>query len=121
MTTRAEQSSQMIDKLLDAVNAWEAKLNAFTATSDIDDEIVITHDARGRMIGCDIPRGLQEQLSVEEFEEAMNEAISKNAKRAYEGIQAMAAEFRAQWSSVPEEFANHPVAGEFSAALRGVG
>ena len=120
MSTRAEKSSQMIDRLLDAVYDWEAKVNAFTATSDIDDDIVITHDGRGRMIGCDIPRGLQEQLSIEEFEEAMNDAISKNAKRAHEGMQALAAEFREQWSNIPEEFAKHPVAAEFSAALRGV-
>lgn len=119
MTTRAEKSSQMIDKLLDAVFEWEAKVNAFTATSDIDDDIVITHDGRGRMIGCDIPPGLQEQLSVDEFEEAMNAAISRNAQRAFEGLQALAAEFREKWTNIPEEFAKHPVAAEFSAALRG--
>lgn len=110
----------MIDKLLDSVYEWEDKVNAFTATSEIDDEIVVTHDGRGRLIGCDIPPGLHERLSVEEFEEAMNEAIASNAKRAHDGIQELAAEFRAKWASIPEEFANHPVAAEFSAALRGV-
>ncbi|SLJ76018.1 hypothetical protein [Mycobacteroides abscessus] len=120
MSTRTEQMSSMIDKLLDSVYEWEDKVNAFTATSEIDDEIVVTHDGRGRLIGCDIPPGLHERLSVEEFEEAMNEAIAKNAQRAYDGIQELAAEFRAKWASIPEEFANHPVAAEFSAALRGV-
>ncbi|NTY62055.1 hypothetical protein [Mycolicibacterium sphagni] len=120
MATRTEQMSSMLDRLLETVFEWEDKVNAFTATSDIDDEIVITHDGRGRLIGCDIPPGLQEQLSVEEFEEAMNEAIAKNAQRTYDGIQALAAEFRDKWANVPEEFANHPVAAEFSAALRGV-
>ncbi len=55
MATRAEKSSEMIDKLLDAVYRWENKVAAFTATGDPpDDDIVLTHDGRGRLIGCDI-------------------------------------------------------------------
>ncbi len=51
----------------------------------------------------------------------MNDAIAKNAERTYAGIQAMAAEFRKEFAQIPEEFAQHPVAAEFAAALRGVG
>jgi hypothetical protein len=120
-TTRAEKSSEMIDKLLDAVYRWENNVAAFTATGDPDDDIVLTHDGRGRLIGCDIRTGLQEELTVGELEDAMNDAIAKNAQRTYAGIQAMAAEFRDEFAQIPEEFAQHPVAAEFAAALRGVG
>lgn len=121
MATRAEKSSEMIDKLLDAIYRWEKKVDSFTATGDPDDDIVLTHDGRGRLIGCDIRAGLQEELTVGELEDAMNDAIAKNAERTYAGIQAMAAEFRAEFAHIPEEFAKHPVAAEFAAALRGVG
>ncbi|MGV2581432.1 hypothetical protein [Mycobacterium avium] len=121
MASRAEMSSAMIDKLLDAIYRWEDKVNAFTATGDPDDDIVLTHDGRGRLIGCDIRPGLQEELTVGELEEAMNDAIARNAARTHAGIQAMAAEFREEFAHIPEEFAQHPVAVEFAAALRGAG
>lgn len=120
MATRAEKSSEMIDKLLDAIYRWEKKVDSFTATGDPDDDIVLTHDGRGRLIGCDIRAGLQEELTVGELEDAMNDAIA-NAARTYAGIQAMAAEFREEFAQIPEEFAKHPVAAEFASALRGVG
>lgn len=120
MATRAEKSSQMIDQLLDAIYRWEKKVDSFTATGDPDDDIVLTHDGRGRLIGCDIRAGLQEELTVGELEDAMNDAIAKNAARTYAGIQAMAAEFRKEFTEIPEEFAKHPVAAELASALRGV-
>ena len=119
MATRAEMSSQMIDKLLDAIDRWETKVNAFTATGAPDDDIVLTHDGRGRLIGCDIRPGLQEELTVGELEDAMNDAIGRNAARTNAGIQAMAAQFREEFAQIPEEFAKHPVADQFAAALRG--
>lgn len=121
MATRAEMSSEMIDKLLDAIYRWEDQVNSFTATGDPDDDIVLTHDGRGRLIGCDIRPGLQEELTTGELEEEMNAAIARNAARTHAGIQAMAAEFRESFAHIPEEFAQHPVAVEFAAALRGAG
>lgn len=119
MATRAEMSSEMVDKLLDAIDRWQDKVNAFTATGDPDDDIVLTHDGRGRLIGCDIRPGLQEELTTAELEEEMNAAIARNAARTYAAIQAMAAEFREEFAHIPEEFAQHPVAAELAAALRG--
>jgi hypothetical protein len=114
-------SSEIIDKLLDAIYRWEKKVDSFTATGNADDDIVLTHDGRGRLIGCDIRAGLQEELTVGELEDAMNDAIAKNAARTYAGIQAMAAEFREEFAQIPEAFAAHPVAAQFASALRGAG
>ena len=118
MRGTAAQASEMVGKMLDAVYEWEAKAEAFMATGDDDADVVVTHDGRGRMIELSIRPGLQEELTVGELEDVVNMEIARNAKRAYDELQAISQEFLDKFAHIPEEVANHPVAARFANALR---
>ncbi len=113
----AKRASETLGVMLDAIYEWEAKVDAFMATGDDDADVVVTHDARGRMLELSIRPGLQEELTVEELEEAANEEIANNAQRAYDGVMAISREFLAQFADIPDEMANHPVATQFASAF----
>lgn len=115
---RAQQASETIGALLDAVYEWEAKVDAFIATGDDDADVVVTHDGRGRLLECTIRPGLQEELTARELEDAVNGEIARNAKRAQGALDTMSQEFLDKFAHIPEEMANHPVASRFASALR---
>lgn len=116
--SRAQQASEAIGAMLDAVYEWEAEVDAFTATGDDDADVVVTHDGRGRLIEFTIRPGLQEELTARELEDAVNAEIARNAKRAQGALEAMSERFLEKFAHIPEEMANHPVAGRFAGALR---
>ena len=112
------QVTDDLDALIDAVAAWRDKVNSFVATGSDDDDIIATHDARGRLMELWVQPGLQQDMTVEEFEDAINAAIEGNTERANEQFSKMADEFLAQFARAPyTAMAQHPVADELSDAL----
>lgn len=112
------QVTDDLDALIDAVAAWREKVNSFVATGSDDDDVIATHDARGRLMELWVQPGLQQDLTIEEFEDAINDAIEGNTVRANEQFSRMADEFLAQFAAAPyTRMAQHPVADELSDAL----
>jgi hypothetical protein len=117
MRGTAKRAADCVDKMLEAVYEWEAKADAFVATGNEDDDVVVTHDSRGRMIEVSIRPGLQRELTTDELEDCINDAIAGNASRARDGLNAITNEFLAQFAQIPEMLATHPVGARFTAAL----
>ncbi|MDP7707396.1 hypothetical protein [Mycobacterium sp. TY815] len=117
MKGSAQRASETLGMMLEAIYQWEARVDAFMMTGDDESDIAVTHDGRGRLIEMSIRPGLQEELTVEELEDAVNAEIARNARRAYEELMSISKGFLAQWSSIPQELASHPVAAQFSQAL----
>ena len=112
------QVTDDLDALIDVVAAWRDKVNSFVATGSDDDEVIATHDARGRLMELWVQPGLQQDMTSEEFEDAINDAIEGNTERANEQFSKMADEFLAQFARAPyTAMAQHPVADELSDAL----
>ncbi|MDQ1318814.1 MAG: hypothetical protein QG655_57 [Actinomycetota bacterium] len=112
------QVTDDLDALIDVVAAWRDKVNSFVATGSDDDEVIATHDARGRLMELWVQPGLQQDMTSEEFEDAINDAIEGNTVRANEQFSKMADEFLAQFAAAPyTAMAQHPVADELSDAL----
>lgn len=111
-----------LDALLDAVAEWRERMDTYVVTGSDDDDVVVTHDADGRLVELWVQPGLQQQLTVAELEARINDAVGDNAKRAAEGFQQMFDEFVAQFSAGRyAKLAQHPVADEMSAALNKAG
>lgn len=112
------QVTDDLDALIEVVSAWRDKVNSFVATGSDDDDVIATHDARGRLMELWVQPGLQQDMTVEEFEDAINEAIEGNTERANEQFSKMADEFLAQFAQAPyTAMAQHPVADRLSDAL----
>ncbi len=112
------QVTDDLDALIEVVAAWRDKVNSFVATGSDDDDVIATHDARGRLMELWVQPGLQQDMTVEEFEDAINEAIEGNTTRANEQFSKMADEFLAQFAQAPyTAMAQHPVADQLSDAL----
>ena len=112
------QVTDDLDALIEVVSAWRDKVNSFVATGSDDDDVIATHDARGRLMELWVQPGFQQDMTVEEFEDAINEAIEGNTERANEQFSKMADEFLAQFAQAPyTAMAQHPVADRLSDAL----
>lgn len=112
------QVTDDLDALIEVVSAWRDKVNSFVATGSDDDDVIATHDARGRLMELWVQPGVQQDMTVEEFEDAINEAIEGNTERANEQFSKMADEFLAQFAQAPyTAMAQHPVADRLSDAL----
>jgi hypothetical protein len=112
------QVTDDLDALIEVVSAWRDKVNSFVATGSDDDDVIATHDARGRLMELWVQPGFQQDMTVEEFEDAINEAIEGNTERANEQFPKMADEFLAQFAQAPyTAMAQHPVADRLSDAL----
>lgn len=115
---RVDQTDKTLDALLDAIAEWREKSDRFVATGSDDDDVIVTHDAKGRLLECWPQPGLQQALTVDELEDAINAALASNGKRATEEFDRMADEFLSQFAEAPyTAVAQHPVAGELADAL----
>ena len=121
MAEPAQFASDALGRMLDLVYEWEAKADAFIATGDDDADVVVTHDSRGRLLELTLRPGLQQELTVDELEDAVNDEIAENARRACAGLDALSEEFLAHFTHLPDEMASHPVAVELAQALRAAG
>ena len=117
MRGQAKQAYDGLDAMLQAVMDWQDKVDAFIATGTDDQDVIATHDSKGRLIELYVRPGLQQELTTEEFEGCVNEAIADNAARGYRAMKKMSDEFLAQFAEIPDELANHPVAGQLVESL----
>ena len=118
MTNPAEQRSNAIAALLEVVYAWQEKTDALVTTGAFDDEVVATHDSKGCLIELWVRPGLQQELTTDELEDLMNDAISDNAQRAHAALLALGEQFREQFERVPQEYLDHPAAEELVRVYR---
>ena len=119
MRGKAKRASDAIGQILDAIYEWESAADRFIATGSDDDDVVVTHDSRGRLIECTPRPGLQQELTLGELEEAINDAIRDNVGRAQAGLDAISEEFRARCQEIAASVGSQPVGDELVAALAG--
>jgi hypothetical protein len=122
MRGKAKLAYDCIEEMLQAVFDWQDKVDALVTTGDDDDEIIATHDSRGRLIELWVRPGLQQQLTTIELEDRINDAIADNAGRAQAEMMKISDSFLAQFTAIPEQFAQHPVGAQlaeaYTAAMR---
>lgn len=122
MRGKAKVAYDCIEEMLQAVFDWQDKVDALVTTGDDDDEIIATHDSRGRLIELWVRPGLQQELTTVELEDRINDAIADNAGRAQTEMKKISDSFLTQFSSIPKQFAQHPVGAQladaYASALR---
>ena len=114
MGDQSDRASAAVAALLEAVYAWQEKADALVTTGAFEDEVVATHDSRGCLIELWVRPGLQQELTTEELEDALNDAISDNAHRAHAAMEGLAEEFLRGFEAIPEEYLDHPVAEQLA-------
>ena len=114
-----EVAVKALDLLLDAVYEWQAAADKFVATGSDDDDVIVTHDSRGRLIECNVRPGLQQELTLDELNDRVNDAIEANVGRARQGMDKIRGEFLAKCQQVLAMTGPHPVGEELTAALNG--
>ncbi len=113
-----QQVTDNVDALVDEIANWGETVKGWVATGSDDDDIIATHDARGRLIELWAQPGVQQEMTADEFEDAINDAIEGNVTRAREHFAKMAGEFLTRFAQAPyTTMAQHPVADQFSDAL----
>lgn len=104
MQGKAKQAYDGIEAMLEAVYDWQDKVDALVTTGNDGDEIIATHDSRGCLIELWVRSGLSQELTIEEFEERINDTIVGNATRASAALQQISDEFLAQFTSLPVQY-----------------
>jgi hypothetical protein len=122
MRGKAKVAYDCIEEMLQAVFDWQDKVDALVTTGDDDDEIIATHDSRGRLIELWVRPGLQQELTTAELEDRINDAITGNAGRANAQMNKINEAFIDKFSAIPGQFAEHPVGAQlaeaYTAAMR---
>jgi hypothetical protein len=122
---KAKLAYDCIEEMLQAVFDWQDKVDALVTTGDDEDEIIATHDSRGRLIELWVRPGLQQELTTGELEDRINDAIAGNASRAQAEMKEISDSFVAKFTAIPEQFAQHPVGAQladvYTAAIRSDG
>lgn len=121
MRGKARQASEALGKILEAVYDWERAVDLFIATGSDDDDVVVTHDSRGALIEVSVRPGLQNELTVDELETVINDAIEQNLTRAKEGLDEIGTQFRARCEQISAAVGPHRVGDELAAALVAAG
>jgi hypothetical protein len=116
MRGKAKVAYDCIEEMLQAVFDWQDKVDALVTTGDDDDDIIATHDSRGRLIELWVRPGLQRELTTAELEDRINDAIMGNASRAQTEMKKISESFVSQFTSIPQQFAQHPVGNQLAEA-----
>jgi DNA-binding protein YbaB len=114
---KAKQAYDGLEAMLEAVYDWQDEVDALVTTGSVDQDIIATHDSKGRLIELWVRPGVQQELTTEEFEDAINEAIADNAHRGVEKMHEISDRFLARFGAIPEELARHPVAERLARAF----
>ena len=117
MRGKAKQAYDGIEAMLQAVYDWQEKVDALVTTGSDDAEVIATHDSRGCLIELWVQPGLQQELTTDELEDRINEAISDNAQRARTALREISDEFLQRFSTIPEQFRDHPVAEQLASTF----
>jgi hypothetical protein len=115
---RAKLAYDCIESMLQAVFDWQDEVDALVTTGDDDDEIIATHDSRGRLIELWVRPGLQQELTIDELEDRINDAIAGNARRASAEMQKISDAFVEKFTAIPNQFEPHPVGSQLAAAYK---
>jgi hypothetical protein len=118
MRGKAKVAFDCIEEMLQALFDWQDKVDALVTTGDDDDEIIATHDSRGRLIELWVRPGLQEELTIAELEDRVNDAIADNAGRAQAEMTKISESFLSRFDAIPAQYVNHPVATQLADAYR---
>jgi hypothetical protein len=122
MRGRAKVAYDCIEEMLQCVFDWQDKADSLVTTGEDDDEIIATHDSRGRLIELWVRPGLQQELTTAELEDRINDAIAGNAGRAQEEMKKISDSFLAKFAAIPEQYREHPVGNQladaYTAAMR---
>lgn len=114
---RVEMAMDSMNRIMDITCEWDTEVQRFTATGSDDDDVVVTHDCTGRIIECSLRPGLQQELTLAELEDEVNNALMANAARAREGLDAITEKWLAKFADIPTELTEHPVADDLAARL----
>jgi hypothetical protein len=116
MRGKAKLAVDCIEEMLEAVFDWQDKVDALVTTGDDDDEVIATHDSRGRLIELWVRPGLQQELTTAELEDRINDAIAGNAGRAQAEMNKISESFVNKFTAIPARFAQHPVGTQLAEA-----
>ncbi|MBS9536144.1 hypothetical protein KIH27_21400 [Mycobacterium sp. M1] len=100
----AGEVAQLVERLtgmLDAVSAFQSRVRNYVHCGDEDDEVVISHDANGRLVEAWVQPGLQHKLTVEELEDAINDAITRNVAGTARGVEQLYTDFFSTFAEPP--------------------
>jgi len=117
--SRAQRASDAIGAILAAVYEWEDDVDSFFVTGGEDDDVCVAHDATGALIECVPRRGLQQELTLRELEDAVNAALRANAARVQEGLAQIMSRFGERCQVATAGLGGHPVGADMVAALSG--
>lgn len=109
----AEKAALRLGQMLDVMYAWDQDAATFMSSTDETEDIIVVHDSRGRLIDLDVREGLQRELTIDELNEQISEAIASNADRAAKGIDDISERLFAECIELatPQDL-SHPVAGD---------
>lgn len=114
MHGKAKLAYEAVEAMLDAVFDWQDQVDALVTTGDDNDDIIATHDSRGRLLELWLRPGLQRELTTAELEDSINDAIADNAERARAHMHKISEEFFGRFRVLGQRFAHHPVGAELA-------
>lgn len=103
-----------VNALLEAAYAWGAKVDAYTASSLPDADVVATINGQGRITHLDMRPGLQRELSADELAEAVTAEINDLSRAAEAELNEFLQEFHDKSVAIARE---HEQYAEFGSAL----
>lgn len=90
MAIKAEEA---VDAVIDRLLKWQDDADTqVTTTEDDDADVIPVHDSAGRLIELEIRPGLQRELTIDEFQAAINEALTANLRRGKEKLNKLSDE-----------------------------
>ncbi|MCH9737039.1 MAG: hypothetical protein K0U78_21220 [Actinomycetia bacterium] len=114
----AEQATNRVAGLVDLIQIYEQEAEAYASCSDDSEDIIVVHDSRGCLMDLDVRDGLQRELTTDEFNDRVSEAMQSNAARAAKGFDDICERFFAGAAKLASpETLKHPVAEDMANAF----
>ena len=114
----AEAALAPLNRMLDAIYAWDEETDAFLSSTSDDDDIIVVHDSRGRLLDLDVREGLQQELTIGELNDCISDALAQNARQAADGLDAISQKLFDECAKIASpELLQHPVANQLAQAL----